>query len=123
MRAATRTRRATCALALLLSTTTPAAADRQRSVAACTAFEQADQGEDKVQFTIRNTCTIPIDCTVSWRLVCAPDSKRRRAAHPATLKLALNSNTTETALAAATVCGDDSWRLDNIQWSCQPNRD
>ncbi|HWO26941.1 MAG TPA: hypothetical protein VNO30_49765 [Kofleriaceae bacterium] len=99
-------------------------ADRDtKSISTCTSFNQQDKGDDKVEFTINNTCTIPVDCTISWRLVCAPESKKRRAAHAGAAKLALTNSSMQTAEASASVCGDDGWSLDNIQWSCQPNKD
>jgi hypothetical protein len=80
---------ATCALAITVAApmlaSAPAAAEHShggKSLAECTAFDQADKGDSAVQFTIHNTCTIPVDCTLSWRLVCAPDSKKRRSTHP-----------------------------------------
>ena len=116
---------ATCALAITICI--PAAlADGGRgkkSIASCTAFDQADKGDDKVEFTIRNSCTVPVDCSISWRVVCAPNSKKRRAVHPASSKLALTDGTAQSADASATVCGDDSWSIDQISWSCEPNKD
>lgn len=122
MRATRWARWATCALAI--SVFHPAIADRApRSLARCTSFDQAEKGEAKVEFTIRSTCTIPIDCSVSWRVVCAPDSKKRRAAYPSTAKFALASGGSQSAEASATVCGDDAWTIDSVHWSCQPNKD
>jgi hypothetical protein len=116
---------ATCALAI--SICVPAAfADRARagkSLAECTTFDQADKGEDAVSFTIKSTCTVPIDCSLSWRVVCAPDSKKRRSVHPTTTKLALAEGGSQSADASASVCGDDGWAIDSVAWSCQPNKD
>jgi hypothetical protein len=94
-----------------------------RSLADCTAFDQQDKNDTTVSLTIRNTCTIPVDCSVSWRVVCAPDSKKRRAAHAGSQKLALVEGTSSSADASAAVCGDDAWQIDSISWSCQPNKD
>lgn len=114
---------ATCALAISIAV--PAAfADRgAKSLSSCTSFDQADKGDDAVQFTIHNTCTIPVDCSISWRVVCAPDSTKRRASHRGGSKLMLQQGGSQTADASAAVCGDDAWVLDSIQWSCQPNKD
>ena len=117
---------ATCALALILCVAVPTrsfAEPTRRSVAACAVFDQVDKDHDKVGFTIRNTCTIPLDCAVSWRLVCAPDSKKRRAEHPSRTTFAVSAGATEGAEASAAVCGDDGWTINAIQWSCQPNKD
>ncbi len=144
MRALCWARRATCALAASLvvsvvpsvvsslapsldssfgSLVTPAFADRGKSLARCTSFDQVDKGEAGVAFTIRNSCTIPVDCDVSWRVVCAPESKKRRAAHPSSAKLALGAGGGDTAEASAAVCGDDAWTIDSVHWRCAPNND
>ncbi|HEX7844130.1 MAG TPA: hypothetical protein VF469_41930 [Kofleriaceae bacterium] len=126
MRTVSWVRWATCALTLSIavSTVIPAAADRrQRSLAACTSFDQADKGDSKVAFTIHNACSIPVDCSVSWRVVCAPDSKKRRASHPSAARLAVLDGGTQSAEASAAICGDDAWSIDSVEWSCQPNKD
>ena len=127
MRSASWARWATCALAVVipLSISLSAAfADRTaRSLSSCTAFDQADKGDDKVQFTIHNTCTVPVDCSITWRVVCAPESKKRRAVHAGAAKLALTNNSAQSAEASAAICGDASWSLDGISWSCQPNNE
>jgi len=122
---------ATCALALSIivpavvpASVTPAFADRgRRSLASCASFAQADKGDDKVAFTIHNACTIPVDCSVSWRVVCAPDAKKRRASHPGTANFAIVEGGLQTAEASAAVCGDDAWMIDSVQWTCQPSKD
>jgi hypothetical protein len=123
MRSTRWARWATCALAI--SICIPALADRgrARSLAECTTFEQADKGDDKVAMSIKNSCKMPVDCALSWRVVCAPDAKKRRTVHPSAAKLALSEGATESAEASATVCGDDAWTIDSIQWSCEPNKD
>lgn len=122
MRTVSWVRWATCALTL--SIVLPAAAERRyRSLAACTSFDQADKGDDKVAFTIHNACSIPVDCSVSWRVVCAPDSKKRRASHPSATKLAILDGGSQSTEASAAICGDDAWTIDSVEWSCQPNKD
>ncbi|MEO8701936.1 MAG: hypothetical protein ABI867_17965 [Kofleriaceae bacterium] len=122
MRNHTWARWATCALALSICIPV-ALADTKRSISSCTAFDQEDKGDDKVQFSIKNSCTVPVDCSISWRVVCAPTSKKRRAVHPSSVKLSLESSVTQTADASASVCGDDAFSIDSIQWSCLPNND
>jgi len=113
---------ATCALALSLSI--PAFADRtKRSLATCTSFDQTDTSDDKVVFTIRNACSIPIDCSVSWRLVCAPASKKRRAEHPDHARFSIVEGGSQSAEASPAACGDDAWTLDAVRWACQANKD
>jgi len=121
MRSHSWARWATCALAISISAV--AFADHHKSLSDCTAFDQADKGEDKVEFTIHNTCTIPVDCTVSWRVVCAPDSKKRRSSHANATKLAITDGTSQSADASAAICGDDAWAIDSVNWSCLPNKE
>jgi hypothetical protein len=123
MRSATWTRWAACALAISICIPVAIADRGKKSISECTTFGQEDKGDDKVQFSIQSSCDIPVDCSITWRVVCAPESKKRRAAHAGAAKLALTLNSTQTADASAAMCGADSWSIDSIVWSCQPNRD
>lgn len=127
MRSMTGARWATCALAAMIAVPFVAASDSsagsKKSLDDCTSFEQVETSEEAMDLTIKSTCTIPIDCTVSWRVVCAPDSKKRRAAHRSSAKLQFPTVDTKSAQASAAVCGDDPWVLDSISWSCEPNKD
>jgi hypothetical protein len=94
-----------------------------KSLADCTTFQQNDKGDDAVEMTIHNSCTIPVDCSVSWRVVCAPDSAKRKNVHDSSKKFSLTSGTEQSAQADATICGDDGWSIDSIKWGCEPNKD
>jgi hypothetical protein len=122
MRSTSWARWATCALAI--SICVPAlAGSGKKSLAECTSFDQKEKGDDAVELTIKNTCTVPVDCSISWRVVCAPESKKRRAVHPGSSKLSLSEGGALSAQASATVCGDDGWAIEAIEWSCQPNKE
>ena len=123
MRSTRWTRWATCALALSICVPVALADRGNKSVSDCTSFNQADKGDDKVEFTLHNTCKVPLDCSISWRVVCAPESKKRRALHAGAAKLALIDGSAQTAEASASVCGGDGWSIDSIAWSCQPNKE
>jgi hypothetical protein len=113
---------ATCALAASILVPVAAASGR-RSLDHCTSFTQVDESEEVSALTVSSTCSIPIDCSVSWRVVCAPDSKKRRAVHRGSVVFAFPTTDTKTARASAEICGDDSFVIDSVQWSCQPNKD
>jgi hypothetical protein len=113
---------ATCALAITVFMPL-ALAGGKKSVADCTSFDQNDKDDDKVEFSIRNSCSMPVDCAIKWRVVCAPDAKSRKATHAKSLKLQVTTGSTSATLASAAVCGDDSWTIDSIHWSCEPNKD
>jgi hypothetical protein len=122
MRATRWARWATCALAITVCA--PAFADRSpRSLSSCTNFDQAEKGDDSVAFTIHNACSIPVDCSVSWRVVCAPESRKRRAVHSGMAKLAITEGGSQSAEASAAACGDAGWTIDSVQWRCEPNKD
>ena len=123
MRTATWARWATCALAVTILVPTALADRGHRSLADCTAFDQADKDDSTVKFTIHNGCSVPVDCAISWRVVCAPDTKKRRASHANATKLALTDGGTNSAEASAAVCKDDSWAIKDVEWSCAPNKD
>lgn len=130
MRTVSSVRWTRCALALAVAisivpaSAVPASADRtRRTIAACASFDQVDRGDARVAFTIHNACSIPVDCSVTWRVVCAPDAKKRRASHPASARLAIPEAASGSAEASAAVCGDDAWVIDSVVWSCQPNKD
>lgn len=122
MRSTSWARWATCALAV--SICVPGLAGQsKKSLSDCTFFDQKEKGDDAVELSIKNTCSIPVDCSVSWKVVCAPDSKKRRASHAGSKNFSLALGGESSAQASATVCGDDSWTIDAIEWSCQPNKE
>lgn len=123
MRSHSLARWAACALAISICVPAAFADSGKKSIAECTFFDQTEKGDDKVELSIRNACTIPVDCSITWRVVCAPDSKKRRAVHPGSTKFALAEAASQTANASAAVCGDDAFSIDQISWSCQPNKD
>lgn len=120
---------ATCALAasilvpaLAMSTAQTATAGA-RSLDDCTSFAQTDSTDESMTLSITSTCKVPIDCSVSWRVVCAPESKKRRAVHKGAAKFAFPTTDTKSATATADVCGDDSFAIDSVTWSCSPNKE
>ena len=121
MRSAPWARWATCALAI--SICLPALADHRRSLDDCTSFGQAEKDDDKLVLTVKSSCTVPIDCSVSWRVVCAPDSRKRRAVHASAAKFSLTSGDVKSTEASAAICGDDPWTIDGIAWGCEPNKE
>jgi hypothetical protein len=99
--------------------TAPTAAPRPtRSLARCTSIDQREKDETTLQLTVRNGCTMPIDCKVSWRLVCAPQSKKRRSVTPASTAFTLATGASEVSDLSAAACGDDSWVIRDIAWRC-----
>jgi hypothetical protein len=66
---------------------------------------------------------MPVDCTITWRVTCAPESKKRRATHAHREHFSLATGTERSTQASAAECGDDAFSLDQLEWSCEPNKD
>ena len=123
MRPTTWAKWATCALAISIAVPAAFAEHTKKSLSECTTFTQAEKGEDAVELTVKNTCTVPLDCSMSWRVVCAPDSKKRRSVHPTEAKFSLVPQSETSKDASAAMCGDDAWTIDSVEWTCAPNKE
>ncbi len=117
---------ALCALAATtIASITPAFADAERpkrSLARCTSYEQRE-GEASLDITIKNSCTMPIDCTISWQLVCAPESKKRRKVTSESTAFTLATDASQLTAASASACGDDAWVIKSVSWRCEANKE
>ena len=123
MRSTKWARWATCALAVSILAVPAFGKTAKKSLADCTTFTQTEKGEDTISLAIHNSCKVPLDCSIKWRVVCAPDAPKRRAVHAKTSKLTLTEGTGGGAEATATICGDDSFAIDSSTWGCEPNKD
>jgi hypothetical protein len=134
MRSISRARWATLALALSIALPQLAVADRKTdgsakkkvraSVAECTSFDQQDrEDEDGVDFSVNNSCSMPVECSMRWTVTCAPDSKKRRSRKTDNRSFALDADNGITLTASTAQCGDDGWSVGEISWSCAPSQD
>jgi hypothetical protein len=130
-----RARWATLALALTIAvpaiadvgtsdTASPDGKKKKRSISECTSFDQRDRDtEDGVDFTINNSCTVPVACSMRWTVTCAPQSKKRRSRKSDSHAFQLAADAGIKLTASAERCGDDGWSVDDISWSCNPSED
>jgi hypothetical protein len=117
---------ALCALAAVtVLAPKPAAAEgeRKRSLARCTSFDQREKDESSLELTIKNSCTMPIDCKISWELVCAPASKKRRKVTPESTAFTVSTDATQVTALSAAACGDDSWVIRGVSWRCEASKE
>lgn len=105
---------------LVVAEATPS---KPRSLARCTSFEQREKDETSLEITIKNRCSMPIDCKLSWQLVCAPESKKRRKVLPESTAFTLSTDAAQSTSASATVCGDDSWVIQSVTWRCEASKE
>jgi len=113
----------TCALAMMICVPALAGKKVNKSLADCTAFTQKEKGDDAFEMSVHNSCKAQVDCSISWKVVCAPESKKRRAVHAKASTFTLAEGTEQTAEASAAVCGDESWTIEGVQWGCEPSKD
>jgi len=129
MRSLCRARGVGSALALLfVLSSAPAGAQKsaktkkRTSVASCASFAQKDSGDVTVDFKVTNACPMPLECSVTWSVTCAPDSSRRSKKYEgSSFTLATMDEKTTTATAAR--CGDDGWAIADVSWSCAPAKE
>ena len=114
---------ATCALAMMIGLPALAGTHAKKSLADCTSFTQTEKGHDAFTMSVKNSCKAQVDCSISWKVVCAPESKKRRAVHEKSSTFTLLEGTEQTAEASAAVCGDESWTIEGVQWGCEPSKD
>ncbi len=93
------------------------------SIAECATFVQKDASETTVDFTVDNSCTVDVECTVTWSVTCAPDSRKKRSKKFEGASFKLASAATKTTTADAARCGDAGWAIDDVSWSCAPSKD
>ena len=96
----------------------------RKSVAECTSFDQRDrEDEDGVDFSVSNSCSMPVSCSMRWTVTCAPDSKKRRSRKSDSKSFALDADNGITLTASTARCGDDGWSVGDISWACSPSQD
>jgi hypothetical protein len=137
MRSISRARWASLALALSIALPAQLAlADRKtdgdakkkkverKSVAECTSFDQHDrEDEEGVDFSVNNSCSMPVSCSMRWTVTCAPESKKRRSRKSDSQSFALDASNGITLTASTARCGDDGWSVGDISWACSPSQD
>lgn len=96
---------------------------RRRSLASCTQAEQRDKDALSIALTVRSTCSMPIDCKVTWSLVCAPQARKRRKVTPNEASFTVQSSSSQETELSAAACGDDSWLIKDVSWRCEPSKE
>lgn len=96
-------------------------AKKKTPVSVCAHFDQVDKEDDGVDLVVANRCDVKLSCSVSWTLTCAPETpKVSRSQHGTAFDLELGAD--QSTLASPSACGNDGWVLDDVIWSCQPEK-
>lgn len=114
---------ATCALAISIGVPALAGKRAAKSLSDCTTFTQTDKDEETVELSVHNSCKAQVDCSISWKVVCAPTSQKRRAVHAKSSTFTLTEGTGQSAQASAAICGDEAWTIEAVRWGCEPSKD
>jgi len=117
-----------CAVALALAAS-PALADHKKkkpkakpprvSVADCTTFDQRDREDESIDLVIGSSCEVPVACSVSWTLVCAPGTRQSRKSNHGEA-FTLVAAQVQSTNASADTCGNSGWVIDDVVWACNP---
>ena len=94
---------------------------RKTPVSVCASFDQHDREEAGVDLVVGNGCDVKLSCNVSWTLTCTP----RGGGNTRTSErsdFALDTGGQQSTLASPASCGSHSWQIDDVSWSCQPEK-
>lgn len=92
----------------------------KNKIARCVKYSQkkgADQ--QSVDVGLRNRCRYNVSCTVEWKVSCEDDDADTPPREQART-VDLDRGAAEIISASAAVCGDGSWAVDDIRWTCEP---
>lgn len=98
----------------------PATARPLASVTQCMSYNETPNPSGGLDLTIQNNCGFSAKCKLAWKVVCAPQSTKRRKLHSHLVMFDLEPGQSQSRHANASACGDDSWQLSAITWSCTP---
>jgi hypothetical protein len=91
---------------------------RARVASRCVTLAQETSGQT-VDLSLTNRCEASMSCSVGWVVRCG--QARRLTTHRGSESVWLADGSSQTVTASAAECGDQSWRVGAIRWSC--NRD
>lgn len=90
-----------------------------KRIARCVKYSQKRGSDDQsVDVGLRNRCRYDVSCTVEWTVSCEDDEADAPARHQAR-SVDLDRGAREIINASAAVCGDGSWAVDDIRWTCE----
>lgn len=111
-----------CAIALGVTAAT-AAKPKRVKIARCVKYSQKrGSDEQSVNVGLRNQCRYAVSCTVEWKITCEDDDADTPARVQART-VDLGRGAREIINASAAACGDASWAVDDIKWTCEPGEE
>ena len=107
-----------CAMALG-ATSDLGAKTPKKKIARCVKYTQTKgKDEQSVDVGLRNRCRYSVSCTVEWKISCEAEPDVAPREHAMTVEL--DRGAREIINASAASCGESSWGVDDIRWTCEP---
>ena len=80
----------------------------------CAEYSQ-DKVNDGLRFELRNTCSYPLTCSLSWEVRCQGG---RNSPGARSTQLELPPNGSGSAAAYASACAPHGWSISDVRWRC-----
>jgi hypothetical protein len=93
----------------------PAPNTKQQFAADCAQYSQ-EKLSDGLRFELRNTCSYPIACSLSWEVRCEGGSGSPGGR---TAQLELAARESGSASANASACAPRGWSVSAVRWRCE----
>ncbi|MBN2192016.1 MAG: hypothetical protein JW751_04310 [Polyangiaceae bacterium] len=106
---------AATAIALVPTGGVPTALAEDTNAGDCVRFEVA-RTEPDMAYTVDNSCTLAVNCTLSWRLVCGENREGKVIDGRRRFRVA-SSRVSEVTIDAR-VCGNNEWSVEDVAWVC-----
>ncbi|MEZ4223431.1 MAG: hypothetical protein R3B13_20965 [Polyangiaceae bacterium] len=87
------------------------------SASDCIGFQKSDL-EKGLLFEASSSCDKKLTCSLSWVLTCESDKGQVTSRKPGSSRFTIDANGSGSETASAETC-KQSWRIDDVRWSCQ----
>ena len=81
----------------------------------CMSFDRSEQ-DHAIEYRLTNGCDQRVACTVTWKLSCG--DRPPLVTHAGRGSTLLDPSASDAITASAAACGEQSWRISDVAWSC-----
>ncbi len=86
----------------------------------CVLMREGQSG-DGLTLSIDNRCDRGLSCSLSWTVQCETASGKITRRSKEGARFVIGPSASRSTTASARSCGD-SWRIDDVSWSCTPTK-
>jgi hypothetical protein len=94
----------------------PVAAQQPKSPKDCVDVSKSEI-DDGLRFELKNHCDRVLACRVSWNLKCG--DKPAKLQERGDEKFAVPADASHGVEATTEACGNRSWLIENVRWTCE----